>query len=191
MQPKSIIFTVTSTLELEWDESRLQKMAGDVRLAHVSRELTNTSMVVSLASAIALEYEPEAEAQDRVWAFDPSVSKVHFGSPLMVELGEIPEIAGSLAGLSFLIYALKQVWSLDLELRTHRKEARERFLEASQRVVALEERLAQESPALHPDSVLEESEKRLAWGKHSAHLPRNLKQLWKGRRAVFRIDEDH
>lgn len=65
--------------------------------------------------------------------------RVHYGSPFEIVVAvpgllDVPFLVG-------LIYVLKQVWGLDLELRTRREILRTEYLEAKGRAAAAEYRL--------------------------------------------------
>jgi hypothetical protein len=56
------------------------------------------------------------------------------------------QVLGSIAAMSIVIYAVKRIWKLPVEFRTHEREVEARFLEADARALKAE---------LHRDAILE------------------------------------
>ena len=93
--------------------------------------------------------------------------------------------------IAFLIFALKRVWGLDLEIMAHREEMRGRFLEAQQRADALQARIEETKDGLLGERTapFDLAEHELDWGKDSARAPDKIRAEWRGRRARLRVKD--
>jgi hypothetical protein len=102
------------------------------------------------------------EDKDRHWGITEPVLRVHYGSPFEIVVAvpgllDIPFLVG-------LIYVLKQVWGLDLELRTRREILRTEHLEAKGRATAAEYRLNEPlAPSIVSDVEALRAETRGQW----------------------------
>jgi hypothetical protein len=77
-----------------------------------------------------------------------ALSRFCYGSPLELVAPLITAMS-SISGLAVVIYALKRIWGLDLELRTHRERLRAQFAEA--------QRIAREAEARLSEGPFEDS----------------------------------
>jgi hypothetical protein len=186
------ISTGFSTLEVCWTESAALQHVG-VEIDHIAGELRNLASVVGLAAAIAENLSPTLNPYGRGRLLPPKVSRVHFGSPLItsVELGR--EIAASVGAIAFLIYGLKRIWGLDLELKTHREEMRARFVEAKRRAGDAQSRI-DTAEALATAEKLKEEIARIdnaqGWGDQASISADGVTRMWDGNQATWQIDDD-
>jgi len=197
MQTASRTITSNGILEVEWSESTGQKLVG-VELGHISRELDSLATVVGLSSAIASSFKPDASPYERVQTFNPQVHRVHFGSPLMVEIALLPTVTESVAALAFLIYACKRAWGIDLEFKTHREDMRRRFIEAKRKADAAQERVdtawkeaspSQKGEGTARDRALKEVERDLDWGADATLIADTRQAPWGKGRGSVRIED--
>lgn len=184
------VFTDYGIIELTWQESATQLAHGRVPLKQINKELQNIDAVVGLAIAIATGARSDAPPFERAAAKEPGALKVHYGSPLFVEL-DVTQLIQSVSALAFLIFALKRVWGFDLEMKAHREEMRCRFLEAQERADALQAKIEETKDGLLGERTapFDLAEHELDWGKDSAHAPDKIKAVWKGRRARLRVED--
>jgi len=183
--------TAHGTLKVTWNESSVQDLIGGVHLEHISEELMRIGHITALASAIALEVKPDASAFERIRTLDPKVRRVHFGSPFIVELEIAREIAESMAALTFLIYAFKRAWGIDLELKAHREDMRRLFIEAKKKADTAQERIEQgkEGVMTQREAPHDLAEHELNWGKDAARMAEGFKKYWDGDSATLQIDD--
>lgn len=186
------IATSFAVLDLEWEESAALKQVG-VQTSYIGDELNNAGYIVGGTTAIATGLKPDDDFFNRAHPLEPRVLKVAFGSPLFVSLEIGREVAASIGALSFLIYGLKRAWGVDLELKAHREEMRERFFEAKRRASDAQSRMdtaqALMDQAKHEEEAVKISEQQ-GWGQDATFAPDGMRKRWDARRATLRVDDD-
>ncbi len=193
--PATILSTTSNaTLEIRWEESSSQGIIG-VQLGHITDELQNLGLIVNLSLAIALELKPTSSAYERALTLDTKVRRVHFGSPLLVDLQLAREVIESAAAITFLIFALKRAWGIDLELKAHREEMRYRFIEAKQKADQAQDRVDQAYADLKVDrsvtaTVYDQLNEELGWGADAASASQITRKFWTGARATLHLDDE-
>gem|GEM_PF-4759009 len=85
-------------------------------------------------------------------ALEIRVARLSYASPLEVSLVVGQIVLGSVSALSALIYAVKRLYGLDLELKTHREERRAEFT-AAQHLASLVQREAGSDDSGWPPGV--------------------------------------
>jgi hypothetical protein len=184
------VFTEYGILELTWQESATQAGAGGVPLREVIHELQNINTIVGLATAISLDARLGESPFERAAGRGATTLKVRYGSPLFIEL-DVTQIVQGVGALAFLIFALKRIWGLDLEIMAHREEMRGRYLEAKERAEALQARIEETKDGLLGERTApyDLAEHELDWGEGSARAPDGIKPVWKGSHAKLRVDD--
>ncbi len=100
----------------------------------VAEQLQTVGWLSSVASITAKDPGPFALLpEDRLKAMEPKLSQVHMGSPLIFTVLPSASILEASAALSFMVFGLKQIWGLDLELQTRRERLRQQLAAATQR----------------------------------------------------------
>jgi hypothetical protein len=179
MQTATQTSTSHAILEVEWDQSTDTKFAG-MDLERMMSHLERLDGIMEVANTIAKGFFLDSPASERAraGAFSPSLRRLRFESPLVIELGVIREIAEGVGALAFLVFALKRTWGIDLELKAHREAMRLRFVEAKQKADAAEatvEAVQKEAISGHPfrydealvDATYKAIDYDLDWGKEA------------------------
>ena len=97
------------------------------------------------------------------------IKRLRYESPLEMALVVAPAVFASLSTLAALIFAVKRMYSLDLEIRTNREEHRAAFWEAKQRADQAELAwLAGRDPEFWPPGVLEALIQTVEYQEHRA-----------------------
>jgi hypothetical protein len=99
------------------------------------------------------------------------IRRFHYGSPLEF-VAPLTMAMSAVSGFAALIYALKRVWGLDLELRTHRERLRREFTEAQALAREAEKRFS-ETPPFHAEvydavDILEQHALTSGWAAQEA-----------------------
>lgn len=83
---------------------------------------------------------PDPDHEERAWELGAGavIHRVSFASPASVVADVGLGVATAVSTLSMLIFAVKQIWTLPLELKTQREQQRQLFYEAVLRADALE-----------------------------------------------------
>lgn len=185
-----VVETDSCMLEVELVESAALELVG-VPISFIADEIRHLGLLLGGAIAIAEEFKPRADFYERARSLDPKALKVHFGSPLQITV-ELGKVAGSIGSLAFLIYSLKRAWGLDLELRAHREEMRERFYVAQLRANDARSRMDAALTLGDYDTIGTQSEKISAdqgWGPGATIAPGG-RQRFRGKGAVLRVEDE-
>ena len=99
-------------------------------------------------AAVATYFEEGSEGNERIFVellSDPGggsghveILRLSYASPVEIVLAVASGAAATRTGLQVLIYGVKRIYGIDLELVTYRAELRARFLEAKKHVYRLE-----------------------------------------------------
>ena len=192
--------TRSSTLHLELHGLKILEESGITPLI-VARQVERMGWLVGLAGAIATNHLVDAPPDRRAKKWEPELVRAHYGSPLEGILAISAELGGHLAAMAFLIYGVKRLWGIDLELKTHREELRKRYFEASEKAelarwkaekaigqgrrgeVALSRRARRELGRL---------DREQGWGKGASADVERMKEAprnWIGDEAVWFFDD--
>jgi hypothetical protein len=87
--------------------------------------LLGLSLVLADRHAMTESDDPVAEAAESV-----ALRRIQYASPVQAVLDLAPLIAGSVPAVAAVVYGLRRLWSLDVELRTARQESKKLLAEA-------------------------------------------------------------
>lgn len=156
------LHTVALRLRLNPREAPVDRTLPPVRIGSVTGLLNRVAEILRIATAAAeiggldsatVEWQ-DADLEIGEWA---RVYRIHMNSPLEVVVVVGPAVAASASGLAALVYLLKRLWGLDLELKEYREHRRALYHDAK--------RLANEAQAARPE---------LVWGSRLADLIEEL-----------------
>jgi hypothetical protein len=131
----------------EQARSRLLIVERTPTVGNVGKELRLLGRAVATADLIAdfrpkrgepIEEATHLSGQVALQVPEVRISRLSYESPLEIGLIVSHGVLDSVAALAALIYGIKRLYGLDLELKTHREDRRAEFLEAEQRVQYLE-----------------------------------------------------
>lgn len=173
-------------------------MAPRVVTHDVAHALTTAGWLVGLARGTALREGRDTAPTREADALAPELVKVQYGSPLVLLMQLPEEVCRDVIALSVVVYGVKRLWGIPLEVRTHLEEQRARLFEAQERALLAEQKLlearvnARAPLAKPPDRKLAAIDRDLLWDKGTmrgieGRLPRNSK--WKGDQATWLVDD--
>jgi hypothetical protein len=129
-----------------------------------------------------------------------------YGSPFTAVLVPGGEISQDLAALSFFVFFLKQVWRLDLQLRSRQARLEQRYYEAREAADAAEakwrrarDRLSEEDSGLLGGTAgsppgrteFEDLDREQGWGVGASEgVAERAESPWVGRKATWSEGED-
>lgn len=128
----------------------------------VTTELEMVSELLTIAVYLATESPSESARPDNAdvldrylvrYAGDTVVAGLHYASPLEFSLAVSQFVLGSVSALSALIYGIKRIYGLDLEMKAHREEQRAKFEKAKEEANRAERISESDGPSPWPPSV--------------------------------------
>jgi hypothetical protein len=107
-----------------------------------------TSELITIAIYLATEAPPNEPVSPhrtdvldeyvKAYAGDTVVTGLSYASPLEITWGVSQAVLGSVSAFSALIYGIKRIYGLDLELKAHREEQRAKFEKAKEEATRIE-----------------------------------------------------
>ncbi len=136
--------TQAGSLEVELEPDARTRFMRNPRPSELGAQLVALGNCLALARAVA-------SGEDRAWEspeselleFEPQLSLARFESPLVAVAAVPGLVLTSAAAMRFLIYAVKRIWTIDLEFRTHREQRERDFFEASAEAEKAAQRLSE------------------------------------------------
>jgi hypothetical protein len=204
---------IQSSLHRQLGRTRPSKYGepGGIPPSELTEALSSVGWVCSYSAAIPglpEESQPTERPGRRLIArsrreHEPEVIRLKFGSPLVAVLAPSGQITEDLAALSFFIFFLRQVWRLDLQLRTRESQLEERYFrarEAAERAEArwkkAKERLEEEqriggTSSAGGEGDFDELDRLQGWGSGASRgVADRCKTAWRGRQAIWQEDDD-
>lgn len=198
--------TQTSRLRMEF----LGPPGLPVRPQDVGEQLTNAGWLCGLSRLVNKGdhnaplrpnnlLEMRESREHRIRELEPTLISVDYGSPLVFLLGLPREIVEDAAAMSLLVFGLKQLWGVDLELRTHREDLRARLYEAQRRADHAKHRARAVRNSQEGESDLRQTfakemkrEEVEEWGKSIAvelEDRRQRSRRWTGKDATWFLED--
>jgi len=187
----------SDTLRVEW-VAGARGAQGEVveadwsTTSDVAGQLVNLGWLVGLCHAVASQDEIKKRPIEHVDEFDPMLFKAEYGSPLVL-LVELPRaIVLDVGAMALLIYGLKRLWTLPLEIRTHVEEKRALFLEAQRRAMEAEDRLKDAIENSGTRRAFKDVDRNEGWGDRTTseiEKRRAAGRRWVGQEATWLSDE--
>lgn len=101
-------------------------------LKEVASFFDDLSQVIDAVNLAAATEAPSQRRQSMASSRGAQVRRIQLASPLEVVVDLVPAVVSSASGLGLLIYVVKQLWTIDLDLKTRRLERRAAYLRARQ-----------------------------------------------------------
>lgn len=138
---------LTLDLQFSWRSSKFNPRLG--ACLTLLNDLEGLLCTAEGLSSYRLSLDPKAmdQALSRLQDSDQgsgaayaTVKQLHYGSPLTLEV----LVSLTPAGIGFLLWALKRIYAIDLELLAHREQRRVEYLEAKRFAERLEKEAGQD-----------------------------------------------